>query len=415
VTPVEPEVRGSPTGIWWLALGYFGSYVWFSALVTALTHGLLPALLGSASGFEILPAAALGAVATSLVGISVLGWWKYCNVRQCLGVPVPVPSRITLRSGLCYAVIIETTILAYSFKGMSIVFALLLMRGGVLTIAPVVDWMGRRKVHWYSWGSLGLSLLATLETHVHADHVTGASLLKQRTGSKIMLSAESGAEGADRYLTQDDVIAFGGRRLMVRTTPGHTNGCLTYVLDDHSMAFTGDCLMIRGAGRTDFQGGDAAAMYRSIHEQIFTLPDDCLLYPAHDYRGLTVTSVAEERRFNPRIGGEIGVGDFTGYMKNLGLAHPKLMDIAVPANLRCGRPDSEGAADQPPADPGWAPLRYSFAGVWEIEPLGLEEHASSVQILDVREFTEFTGPLGHIADSRLAFSLDDRVRLERRR
>jgi sulfur dioxygenase len=211
-----------------------------------------------------------------------------------------------------------------------------------------------------------------------------------------MLSAESGAEGADRYLTQDDVIAFGGRRLMVRTTPGHTNGCLTYVLDDRSMAFTGDCLMIRGAGRTDFQGGDAAAMYRSIHEQIFTLPDDCLLYPAHDYRGLTVTSVAEERRFNPRIGGEIGVGDFTGYMKNLGLAHPKLMDIAVPANLRCGRPDSEGASEQPPADPAWAPLRYSFAGVWEIEPLGLEEHASAVQILDVREPAEFTGPLGHI-------------------
>src|SRR5205085_1709976 len=168
------------------------------------------------------------------------------------------------------------------------------------------------------------------------DHVTGAWLLKQRTGSRILLAKASGAAGADRYLSQDDVVGFGGRRLMVRPTPGHTNGCLTFVLDDRSMAFTGDCLMIRGAGRTDFQGGDAAAMYRSIHEQIFTLPDDCLLYPSHDYRGLTVTSVGEERRFNPRIGGEIGVGDFTGYMKNLGLAHPKLMDIAVPANLRCG-------------------------------------------------------------------------------
>jgi sulfur dioxygenase len=265
--------------------------------------------------------------------------------------------------------------------------------GAALLIDPVFEQVRRDAA---LLGELGLSLLATLETHVHADHVTGAFLLKQRTGSKVMLSAESGAEGADRYLTQDDVIAFGGRRLMVRTTPGHTNGCLTYVLDDRSMAFTGDCLMIRGAGRTDFQGGDAAAMYRSIHEQIFTLPDDCLLYPAHDYRGLTVTSVAEERRFNPRIGGEIGVGDFTGYMKNLGLAHPKLMDIAVPANLRCGRPDREGAAEQPPADPAWAPLRYSFAGVWEIEPLSLEEHASAVQILDVREPAEFTGPLGHI-------------------
>ena len=105
---------------------------------------------------------------------------------------------------------------------------------------------------------------------------------------------------------QDDVVAFGGRRLLVRATPGHTGGCLTYVLDDRSMAFTGDCLLIRGSGRTDFQEGDPAAMYRSVHEQIFALPADCLLYPAHDYRGLTVTSVAEERRFNPRLGGEIG-------------------------------------------------------------------------------------------------------------
>jgi glyoxylase-like metal-dependent hydrolase (beta-lactamase superfamily II)/rhodanese-related sulfurtransferase len=248
-------------------------------------------------------------------------------------------------------------------------------------------------------GELELKLVATLETHVHADHVTGAWLLKQRLGSRIMLSAASGAVGADRYLAQDDVVAFGGRRLLVRATPGHTNGCLTYVLDDHSMAFTGDCLLIRGAGRTDFQEGDTATMYRSIHEQIFTLPDDCLLYPAHDYRGLTATSVIEERRYNPRIGGEIGIGDFTGYMKNLRLAHPKMIDVAVPANLRCGRPEGENGGALL-ADPVWAPLRYSFAGVWEIDPHGLEEAAAQpdrrIQILDVREPGEFTGPLGHI-------------------
>ncbi len=246
-------------------------------------------------------------------------------------------------------------------------------------------------------GELGLTLLATLETHVHADHVTGAWLLKRRTGSRIMLSAASGAEGADRTLAQDDVVSFGGRRLMVRATPGHTNSCLTYVLDDHSMAFTGDCLLIRGSGRTDFQQGDAAAMYRSVHEQILSLPDECLLYPAHDYRGLTVTSVAEERRFNPRLGGEIGVADFAGYMKNLRLAHPKMIDVAVPANLRCGRPENEAIAASA-ADPEWAPLRYSFAGLWEIDPHGLEEASAHlpVQILDVREADEFTGPLGHI-------------------
>jgi glyoxylase-like metal-dependent hydrolase (beta-lactamase superfamily II)/rhodanese-related sulfurtransferase len=246
---------------------------------------------------------------------------------------------------------------------------------------------------------LGLKLIATLETHVHADHVTGASLLKQRCGSKIMVSKAGGAEDADRYLVQDDVIAFGSRRLLVRTTPGHTGGCITYVLDDSSMAFTGDCLLIRGSGRTDFQGGDAAAMYRSVREQIFSLPADCLLYPAHDYRGLTATSVAEERRYNPRLGGDIAVGDFAGYMANLRLAHPKLLDVAVPANLRCGQPQGEAA--DPGADPSWAHLRYSFAGVWEIDPHGLEELPASVQILDVREAVEFTGPLGHIEGAML--------------
>jgi glyoxylase-like metal-dependent hydrolase (beta-lactamase superfamily II)/rhodanese-related sulfurtransferase len=267
--------------------------------------------------------------------------------------------------------------------------------GTAILIDPVFEQV-RRDVALI--GELGLSLTATLETHVHADHVTGAYLLKRRTGSRIMVSAAGGADGADRRLVQDDVVAFGGRRVMVRATPGHTSGCLTYVLDDSSMAFTGDCLLIRGSGRTDFQEGDAGAMFRSVHEQIFGLPDACLLYPAHDYRGLTATSVAEERRYNPRLGGDIGIGDFTGYMKNLRLAHPKLLDVAVPANLRCGRPATE---DDPGADPDWAHLRYSFAGVWEIDPHGLEEIAPHIEILDVREDDEFTGPLGHVEGARL--------------
>jgi sulfur dioxygenase len=262
--------------------------------------------------------------------------------------------------------------------------------GQAVLIDPVFEQV-RRDVALL--GELDLKLVATLETHVHADHVTGAWLLKARAGSRIMLAKASGAAGADRYLGQDDIVAFGARRLLVRPTPGHTNGCLTYVLDDRSMAFTGDCLLIRGCGRTDFQQGDAAALYRSVHDRIFSLPDDCLLYPAHDYRGLTVTSVAEERRFNPRLGGEIAVGDFAGYMKNMRLAHPKLIDVAVPANLRCGRPENESGLAR---DPGWAPLHYSFAGIWEIDAHWLEEHAQDVQVLDVREPNEFTGPLGHI-------------------
>ncbi|HWH46621.1 MAG TPA: MBL fold metallo-hydrolase [Burkholderiales bacterium] len=240
---------------------------------------------------------------------------------------------------------------------------------------------------------LELRLRWTLETHVHADHVTGASILKRQFGSAIALAQNSGATGADRYLAQGDTIEFGMRHLQVRATPGHTNGCLTYVLDDESMAFTGDCLLIRGSGRTDFQHGDPHALYRSVHTQILTLPQNCLLYPAHDYRGLTVTSVAEERRFNPRLGGEIGEADFAGYMDNLGLPHPKQIDVAVPANLNCGRRDD---AEVSITAPTWAALTYTFAGIWEIQPESLEETADKVQIVDVRERAEYSGPLGHI-------------------
>jgi glyoxylase-like metal-dependent hydrolase (beta-lactamase superfamily II) len=245
---------------------------------------------------------------------------------------------------------------------------------------------------------LDLKLVATLETHVHADHVTGAWLLRRQFGSAIALSAASGAEGADRALAHGDRVQFGPRYLEVRATPGHTHGCVSYVLDDESMAFTGDCLLIRGSGRTDFQQGDARAMYRSVHSQILTLPAACLLYPAHDYRGLTVTSVAEERRYNPRLGGEIGESDFVGYMSHLGLPHPKLIDIAVPANLRCGQPEKDTAL---PAEPRWAPLTFTFAGIWEIHPDALEENAARIQIVDVREPDEYHGPLGHIHGAKL--------------
>jgi len=245
---------------------------------------------------------------------------------------------------------------------------------------------------------LGLRLAWTLETHVHADHVTGGWLLKQREGSRIALSAGSGAKGADRLLADGDRVDFGRRYLEVRATPGHTSGCVTFVLDDHSMAFTGDALLIRSCGRTDFQQGDAAALFRSVRERIFTLPGNCRLYPAHDYRGLMATTVDEERRFNPRLGGDVSVGDFTGYMNNLGLPHPKQIDIAVPANLRCGEPEAGAPADR---EPGWAPLTFTFGGIWEIQPHALEEHLGEVQVIDVREADEFAGPMGHIRDARL--------------
>jgi len=245
---------------------------------------------------------------------------------------------------------------------------------------------------------LGLTLLYSLETHIHADHVTGGWLLRKNAGSKIAVSANGGADGADRLLAHGDKIEFGNRYLTARATPGHTSGCITFVLDTEEMAFTGDCLLIRGCGRTDFQGGDAGRMYRSIHTQIFTLPDDCLLYPGHDYRGLTTTSVVEEKTYNPRLGGQLSQSDFVGYMDNLGLDHPKKMDIAVPANLNCGRPDAD---DIPDDEPTWANLTCTFAGIWEVQPQWLEEHLGVAQILDVREPDEFDGPLGRIQGAKL--------------
>jgi glyoxylase-like metal-dependent hydrolase (beta-lactamase superfamily II)/rhodanese-related sulfurtransferase len=245
---------------------------------------------------------------------------------------------------------------------------------------------------------LNLKLLYSLDTHVHADHVTAAWLLRDRLGSRIALSAAGGAEGADRLLSHGDRIEFGKRALTVRSTPGHTNGCITYVLDDESMAFTGDALLIRGCGRTDFQQGDSRKLFESVRGQILSLPDSCLLYPGHDYRGRTATTVLEEKQYNPRLGEGRSVEDFVGYMDNLGLGHPKQIDVAVPANLKCGQPAASPAA---PKEPDWAPVRYSFAGVWEIEGQWLSENRNNVTIVDVRETPEFDGPLGHIDGAKL--------------
>ena len=243
---------------------------------------------------------------------------------------------------------------------------------------------------------LGLRLRWTLETHVHADHVTGAWLLKEKLGSRIATSAASGAEGADKYIQPGERIAFGKRHVEARATPGHTSGCMTYVLDDGTMAFTGDALLIRGCGRTDFQEGDPAKLFRSVRAQIFSLPEECTLFPGHDYRGLTATSVGEEKLYNPRLAEGILEQDFVGYMKHLGLPHPKQMELAVPANLKCGKPQRTTTRN-----PDWGALTYTFAGIWEVQPNWLEEHLRDVQIIDVREPDEFNGPLGHIPGARL--------------
>jgi glyoxylase-like metal-dependent hydrolase (beta-lactamase superfamily II)/rhodanese-related sulfurtransferase len=244
---------------------------------------------------------------------------------------------------------------------------------------------------------LGLTLRHTLETHVHADHVTGAWLFRERLRSTIVVPADGGAEGADRSVREGDVIAFGGKTLSVIATPGHTGGCVSYLTGDRKAVFTGDALLIRGAGRTDFQGGDARRLYRSVREKLFALDDDCAVYPAHDYSGRLASSIGEERAHNPRLGGARSEADFVGFMDNLGLSHPKQIDVAVPANLRCGRPADGDAAAR---EATWAPARRSFAGVLEVEPEWLADHLADVDVLDVREPAEWSGELGRIPGAR---------------
>ena len=244
---------------------------------------------------------------------------------------------------------------------------------------------------------LGLRVLYVLDTHVHADHVTAAWRLRKALGADVVLSDRYGAQGVTKGVDHGDRICFGGCELEVRATPGHTAGCLTYVTGDHNMAFTGDCLMIRGAGRTDFQGGDVHTMWHSIREQIFSLPDHCLIYPGHDYAGRTVSTVGEERQYNPRIGGEAREEDFAGFMDNLGLPHPRLLEIAVPANLKSGEPDHPDE----PAPQSWAPITISFAGIPEISPVWVATHHKDVHVLDVRSEAEYCGDLGHIDGAQL--------------
>jgi glyoxylase-like metal-dependent hydrolase (beta-lactamase superfamily II)/rhodanese-related sulfurtransferase len=249
---------------------------------------------------------------------------------------------------------------------------------------------------------LGLHLACTLDTHCHADHVTGAWLLRQALGSKIGLAKAYGAENVDLALEDGDVVRFGAASLSVRAVPGHTAGCLAYVTDDQRAVLTGDALLVRGAGRTDFQQGNAALLYRSITEQLFSLPDDCVVYPGHDYEGRTSSTVGEERAHNPRIGGGARVEDFVGYMDNLALPHPRLLEVAVPANMQCGRP-ADGSAPSPPT---WGPVVVTYAGIAEIAPDWVARHRAEVTILDVRAKSELEGELGHLAGA-VSIPLDE--------
>jgi len=181
---------------------------------------------------------------------------------------------------------------------------------------------------------LGLKLLYSVNTHVHADHITGTGLLKKYIpDSKSVISKVSGAT-ADVYVQPGEKIKFGKHEVEVRATPGHTNGCVAYVCHSQGCVFTGDALLIRGCGRTDFQEGNPNTLYDSVWNQILSLPDNFKVYPAHDYKGRLNSSVIEEKTLNPRL--TKPREEFIKIMENLGLPYPKKIDESLPANKVCG-------------------------------------------------------------------------------
>lgn len=187
--------------------------------------------------------------------------------------------------------------------------------------------------------ALKLRLVATLDTHVHADHLTGARQLKEQCGSRIAFPAMDALPCVDIGLREGEPLAIGTVALHPLFTPGHTDHHHAYLIDDgtHGMLFSGDALLIDGCGRTDFQSGDAATLYHSIHKKFFTLPDETLVYPGHDYEGRFVSTIGQEKKRNPRLGAGKTLAEFVAIMEGMELPYPRKIEFAVPGNQRCGK------------------------------------------------------------------------------
>jgi len=207
--------------------------------------------------------------------------------------------------------------------------------GEAVLIDPVIDTVERdlEMLH-----RLGLKLSYTIDTHFHADHLTGAKVLRNRTGCRVAFPEVEKPDCADIGLREGVPFRFGSISLDPLFTPGHTSHHFAYKAHNgaQDMVFSGDALLIEACGRTDFQSGDAATLYRSIHEKLFSLPDDTLVYPAHDYEGRHISTIAQEKARNPRLGDNKSEAEFVSIMNGLDLPYPRKIDFAVPGNELCG-------------------------------------------------------------------------------
>lgn len=255
-----------------------------------------------------------------------------------------------------------------------------------ILIDPVVE-MVERDLQLIK--DLDLKLKYILDTHVHADHITASGELRNRTGAKTGLSSAYDMACPDLHIEDGQEIKFGPFIIKAIHTPGHTSGCLSYQLGDK--VFTGDALLIRGCGRTDFQEGSSEKLFHSVREKLFLLPETTIVYPAHDYKGFMKTSIGVEKRLNPRLNTNISKEKFIDIMENLKLAYPKKIQEAVPANLQCGLPLKSEILNSGFVD-----------GSPTVTPEDVFTKLGHIKIIDVRGADEFNNELGHIPNAELS-------------